>query len=127
MEKKSVYIMQHGGMCKIGVSKNPKKRLETIQIGNPNIEIIYESIPIFNAYEIENKMHKIYKENSIGREWFLIKDTETAISILKEKVKTEGIFYVDIKDNRNSNKLIDEILYGEINFEFPRFLITNVT
>ncbi len=114
MEKKSVYIMQFGEMCKVGVSKNPQKRLKDIQIGNPNIKLIYQSTLIFNAYEIENKVHRIYKENSIGKEWFLIKDTTEIILTLRQFVETDGIFYIEKKNNKNTNKLLDEIIYAEI-------------
>lgn len=107
--------MQSGEMCKIGVSKNPRKRLKDIQIGNPNTELVYESPFIFNAYEIEGIMHKTYKSNSVGREWFLIKDTDRAILVLKKIVESDGVFEATGKSNRvESVKLIDEIISEKI-------------
>lgn len=107
--------MQSGEMCKIGVSKNPRKRLKDIQIGNPNTELVYESPFIFNAYEIEGIMHKTYKSNSAGREWFLIKDTDRAILALKKMVESDGIFETTGKRNKEEPvKLIDEIISKKI-------------
>lgn len=109
MEKKSVYVMTCGEMCKIGVSKNPKRRLKEIQIGNPNAEIIYKSTPVFNAYEIECSLHKMYKENCIGREWFLIKNIQNVIDLIKEKIKVDGIF--EIQKKNDSDKLCNEMFF----------------
>lgn len=111
MEKKSVYIMQCGELCKIGVSKNTKQRLKAISIGNPKTKIIWESKKIYNSYKIESALHKKYSNVSAGREWFLIKDTEKLIKDAEFLIAEIGEDETARKtDNNKSDDLINKVL-----------------
>lgn len=66
-----LYFIQQGdstGPIKIGISKNPKKRLHTLQIGN--------AVPLTllaihkGTFADEQKIHQIFKEHHIQGEWF---------------------------------------------------------
>lgn len=111
MEKKSVYIMQCGELCKIGVSKNTKQRLKAISIGNPKAKIIWESKKIYNLYKIESALHKKYSNVSVTREWFLIKDTEKPIKDAEFLIVEIGEYEIARKtDNNKSDDLINKVL-----------------
>lgn len=88
--KSSVYIISDTtGRYKIGVSKNPNKRLLQLQTGNSNkLEISHVSYFIPNAYSIEKKLHNLYNEYRITNEWFSLKETQVNEIINKlESVK----------------------------------------
>ena len=70
-----VYFIRCGfhGPLKIGVAANVEKRLSDLQVGN-HVELrIIAKIPCKgrkDAYRIENKLHKRFKEQRISGEWF---------------------------------------------------------
>jgi predicted GIY-YIG superfamily endonuclease len=69
--KKFVYLIKSdNGEYKIGVSKNPNKRLKQLNCGNPfNSEIIHQfetEIP----HKVETALHNFYSMNKINREWY---------------------------------------------------------
>lgn len=70
--EKKLYIIQSGDSFKIGISKDPKKRLFSLKLGNPDkeMELIYESPMLSNPYDIEYQAHFVFYKYSIGREWF---------------------------------------------------------
>ena len=70
-----VYIIQSGrfGAYKIGMSKNIERRIETLQIGNP--EKLYKIAAIDfqtigRAKMVESQLHKMYSRARIRGEWF---------------------------------------------------------
>lgn len=70
-----VYIIRSGktGAYKIGVAKNVKRRLESLQIGNPEKMYIIAKIDFKSeakSYAIEKQLHKIYSRERIRGEWF---------------------------------------------------------
>jgi len=67
-----IYLIKslNEGVYKIGVSKNPNKRLNDLQTGNPSpikILYLYESE---NAYKIEKALHNRYSHFNTHLEWF---------------------------------------------------------
>lgn len=67
-----IYLIKslNEGVYKIGVSKNPNKRLNDLQTGNPSpikILYLYESK---NAYKIEKVLHNRYSHFNTHLEWF---------------------------------------------------------
>lgn len=80
MDWKSVYVMKSGTSYKVGISRNPEKRLESLKLGNPDIRIIYASDQIKNARAIELALHKKFSDFKLGREWFLFDDEEAILS-----------------------------------------------
>lgn len=89
MEK--VYVMGSGLDIKIGVSKDPQKRLTQMAIGNPAIELLYESDPLENAYKIEAAMHRKLSDKGKGREWFSGIPRSDVIAEVKKEIEKSGI------------------------------------
>lgn len=73
-----VYFITDGtNAVKIGVAKDVKKRLGSIQTGNPRkVSVLYliKCDSEKEAYVIENGLHRIYSEYRLEGEWFLIND-----------------------------------------------------
>lgn len=70
-----VYFIQSGfmGPIKIGVAVNVKRRMESLQAGNPVELKLIAKIPcpsVANAYALENKLHKRFHKKHIRGEWF---------------------------------------------------------
>lgn len=91
--KKKLYIIQSGDNFKIGVSKNPSKRLFSLKLGNPDAEmqLIYESPLLNNPYDIEYQAHFVFYKYSIGREWFSGISKEKVIQKVDAIVCANGI------------------------------------
>lgn len=70
MEINNIYFIEDKiGNIKIGVSKNPNKRKEELQIGNSSaLKIVYiiENI----AFSFEKHIHNICEKYRISGEWF---------------------------------------------------------
>lgn len=102
--EKHIYIFKaETGECKIGVSNNVDKRRSAIEMqgGKPIIELFYTT-KCFNAYEIENIMHRHFADNRLIGEWFDI-DFDNAVSVLKE-VFNKNASFVDNNFN-NFNRI----------------------
>ena len=69
---KQVYLLKsdYTGFYKIGVSKNPAKRVKQLQTGSAeNISIIHvfeTEIP----YKVETTLHNYYSMHKVNREWY---------------------------------------------------------
>lgn len=71
----NVYFIRAGrkGPIKIGVAKNVKRRVETLQTGNHEPLLILAIIPCNGkalAYNLESQLHSIYSRDRIIGEWF---------------------------------------------------------
>lgn len=77
----SVYVISDGaGHIKIGVAKDVKSRIKTLQCGNPNnltIEFLfYTEGAKYSDYDLEHALHKHFKQyrmrnnNNEASEWF---------------------------------------------------------
>jgi hypothetical protein len=76
---------------KIGVSKNPNRRLKQLQTGNSSeIKLICE-YQTMNAYKIEKVLHRRYTHFNIDGEWFDLSIKEEA-DFLNECAKIEKGF-----------------------------------
>ena len=73
MKKKNdgwVYVISDGDAFKIGVSKNPQKRLKTLQTGNKK-KLTLEFCEHKNEpYKIETIVHRTLNEYRTEGEWF---------------------------------------------------------
>lgn len=80
MGKSNVYVIHMDGtkFYKVGVGMNPKRRLKTLQTGNPYTLSLIKLIPCRSreeAYELEQALHDYldkYKNpyNNSSSEWF---------------------------------------------------------
>lgn len=118
---KSVYVMESGGAYKIGVSSEPKKRLNTLQLGNRNVSLIYTSSPMRNAYEVESIIHHRLKKYSIGREWFSHINRERLLNTVKRAVQKEGQFNEYHEINTQSEI---KIIYGGNRITLSQYIDT---
>lgn len=89
--KNYIYIIKDLGnsnIYKIGVSKNPQKRVKQLQTGNCNsLELIFEILidDKINAYEAEKIIHDYLKENKKWKhgEWFNLTSDDDVVKIAK--------------------------------------------
>lgn len=67
-----IYLIKslNEGLYKIGVSKNPNKRLKEVQTGNPSPVEIVQLYETDNAYKIESTLHNRYSHYNTHGEWF---------------------------------------------------------
>ena len=94
--KDYVYIMESGDHCKVGISSDPKKRLEQVQTGNPLDVVLVCKMAVPNraaAEKIESIVHGellYYCERARG-EWFRC-SVETAQKVLSYVAWTHDIY-----------------------------------
>ncbi len=92
----NVYIICYeGGIppVKVGIASKIERRLDQIQVGNPNKVILYQSFSCPNrimASSIEEEFHKKMDEKRIRGEWFNISPSEAAPIIVKISKSLEG-------------------------------------
>lgn len=67
-----VYIIRVSGTqkFKIGIAKNFKKRFKDLQTGSSEELEPHYFYPTTSCQELEKHLHCVFKNNSIGREWF---------------------------------------------------------
>ena len=90
-----VYLLSNDNInYKIGISKNPNKRIKQLQTGNDQqLEIIkiYKSEKYFK--KIEYTLHNTYAYKNVLNEWFQLDDVEiTQFEDLCEKIENTFIF-----------------------------------
>lgn len=98
---KSIYLIQslENGYYKIGVSKNPNRRLSTLQTGNSSKLKLVITYQTDLAYKIEKSLHnKFSHTNKIG-EWFDLSVVE-ALTFVESCKKIEENF-IFLKENGN--------------------------
>lgn len=64
-----IYLIESGGLIKIGYTTNFDKRIKSYETHTTNLKILCVS-KREDAFEIEKKLHNKYKENRIKGEWF---------------------------------------------------------
>lgn len=72
MEKNYIYILkqENSNIIKIGVTNDIKKRLKSVQTGNPNKIRVYHYEERNNAYEIEAFLKRKFVEYKREGEWY---------------------------------------------------------
>ena len=68
-----VYIIKNpeNDRIKIGVAQNVDKRIKQLETGaGTELELVYKSIVMSNAYEVEKILHKYFEEYRVHGEWF---------------------------------------------------------
>lgn len=124
-----VYVMDCDRFVKIGVSNQPDRRKSQIPYA---VYQYYCTAPTANAFEIERKMHRIFREyrnkRAIGREYFDIpfhKAVRALMHIIDEKPAEENEGYlqygaktllVGICDQEEMDNAIEEKLREVIEF-----------
>jgi len=91
MEISYLYIISNGTDLKIGVSKNPQKRLKQLQTGSADKLEFFELYPLSSkrVYSLEKECHQKLQTNYIKRgEWFkapLFWDVRCVVESIIEK------------------------------------------
>ena len=91
-----IYIVKNNNdLCKIGLSKNPKKRIRNIstQTGQ-EINIVYISDKLYDGNNVESRIHGLYSNKRKLGEWFELdnKCINDIIRFIESKMETsEGI------------------------------------
>jgi len=71
-----IYLIESGGYHKIGVSKNPLKRISQLMTIPPfNAEII-DQVYSDDIYKLEERMHNYFCEQRTNGEWFDLSDND---------------------------------------------------
>lgn len=92
---KHVYLIQEteNGYYKIGVSKNPKKRVKQLNTGNSSMLKLVMSYESEIANKIEKTLHRKYSHLSKEGEWFDLSVSEEADFINEcEKIESNMNF-----------------------------------
>lgn len=78
-----VYLIQNleTSRYKIGVSKNPSKRLKQLQTGSGEELKLVHTFETNNARKIESALHRIYMQHKTMGEWFDLSLSEELIFI----------------------------------------------
>ena len=108
------YLMEctKTGVCKIGKSNNPLKRLETIKTGNPFVTLVGVS-------EIkEQELHKTYADFRFSGEWFDFPEN------IKKDVYL--LFKPFVDSDKFNYKVIDEELIKKIKMLDENFDLVKV-
>ena len=104
-----VYIIQSGkdGPYKIGMARNVEKRLDELQIGNPQKLYIIAKIYFgtdARAYHIEKQLHRMYSRARIRGEWF-----NKTIQLKR----ADSYLNADFFDQKENKALVDDAEWDE--------------
>lgn len=97
--KKYVYLISDSNTYnyKIGISKNPEKRIKSLQTGNDNKLKIIHKVLCENYMKVEKALHNKYSFLKINGEWFELTEEDVKIfpeicSKIDENFKTINLF-----------------------------------
>ncbi len=71
--RSKVYLLQNPitDFIKVGVSSNVMKRKKALETGSGvQLETVYLTATISNAYKIEKEVHRKFKKNRVNGEWY---------------------------------------------------------
>lgn len=72
-EDRYVYVAQEkeSGRYKIGISKDPERRVKELNIGNPEeLKLVHAYLATEDGYQSEIIAHKIFEDSRLRSEWF---------------------------------------------------------
>lgn len=114
------------GCIKIGVAKDPEKRLKQLQTGNPHNLKIYKTIKnVPNEYE--SSIHRLFDDYRLKGEWFQINDkiTEFMESISSES-DLEKKFKVTIESFMGDPEPLEEVVKTNLTLMEKGYLETRL-
>lgn len=96
---KKIYLIHNEttGRFKIGFSKDPVKRLKTLQTGNDNVIVLYYERICEHYSKVEASLKKDYKEYRTQGEWFDIPNL--SFREVDAKVSKYEQMFESLKDN----------------------------
>ncbi len=75
---------------KIGISKNPEKRVRQLQTGSSEKLLLLKIFDITNDRQIEKRLHKMLWQNRQRGEWFAL--TNLHIDFVESYIRENGQF-----------------------------------
>jgi hypothetical protein len=97
---KSVYLIRsNDGRYKIGIAKNPKRRICQLQTGNSDQLKLIETYQSENASKIERGLHNHYSHGKMVGEWFELSIIEESKFIEKCKLLDKSIILLRKMNN----------------------------
>lgn len=94
----NVYFIKAGEYLKIGIAKDVKARLSTLQTGNPiRFELcgIVDNLSRTQAMHYEKKLHRFYRNCRVNGEWFRRDNFEMYYNDIRTIVDGDGGFDLD--------------------------------
>ena len=101
--KHYVYMIKADQFVKVGVAKNPEKRLEQMQTGSPYELEIIALLPFITrsmAFEYENHLHRRLRRFHFRGEWFSIECLGIAFKQAASHMSKKKQGVVTIDDDR---------------------------
>ena len=77
----NIYILESSGYYKIGITKNIKSRLNSLQTANPNKIKLVHSKFISNYDEHECFLHQVFNNSKKNGEWFDLDEAQLQYAI----------------------------------------------
>jgi len=99
--KKYVYLIKDNdnGFYKIGIARDPQKRLKELQTGNPNQLTIIETFLSEYSNKVEKNLHRKYSYTKKEGEWFDLSIKEEVSFINDCKKIEESLFFLQNNNN----------------------------
>lgn len=98
-----IYLITNNlNQYKIGISKNPKRRIKELQTGNDSNLFIVNQYKSEKYYKkIEKALHNTYKHCNVLNEWFELTNNQASMFISECIKIEENLIFMD------NNKIID--------------------
>lgn len=100
-----LYAIQCGQFIKIGVTTNLAKRLHDMRLLNPYPVKVIIRRRIHAAFHCERKMHEIFSDKAIGREWFEVTPEEALAALPDGMAHAREIRALAIAHNKRLRKI----------------------
>lgn len=78
MNDGSVYVIESGGLCKIGIARDPERRLMHMRVGSALPMMMINHWPVEFPKDVETRLHKAYAAHRTHGEWFRLPREEIA-------------------------------------------------
>lgn len=111
-----VYLIKCSIYYKIGFSKNPKSRLNTVKTHNPFDVKLFATLKTDNYLEIEKRLHQLFINKNSNREWFELNEDD----LTKLKIDYGFNFLIPINSVKNN-----EVKNTSVLNEIKEFRIDN--
>jgi len=92
-----VYIIARTDKCgraigptKVGIAKDPQRRLKTFQTANPRKLILYETFRVSRARALEGAVHRHLRPFRMTGEWFAIPPERAATAVHRVMRRRRG-------------------------------------
>jgi hypothetical protein len=78
MNDKSIYVIESGGLCKIGIARDPERRMMHLRVGSALPIMMINHWPVEFPKDVETRLHNAYAAHRTHGEWFRLLPVEIA-------------------------------------------------